>query len=76
MMGQRWKVMCKIYVNHYGWVAAFSKERGCFFVKNKDGAKPYPLMPDYETEKVLRFIEGKMQCHRDVVQCMVPDYGG
>ncbi len=74
-MSGRWKTVCKIFVNHYGWVAAFSPEKGCLFAKNADGAKSYPLMPEKETEEVLRFIEEKMQCNRDIVHFIVPDYG-
>lgn len=68
------KLMCRIWVNHYGWICGNDKDGKPYFTHMKEGAKPYKPIPDRETVKVLRYVENVMQCYRDVDEYMADCY--
>lgn len=64
--------MTKIWVNHYGWIMGGNAKNGFKFTKTKMGAKPFSgNKSDYRSElfDTCKFIEMKMQCNYDLVQC-------
>ena len=64
--------MTKIWVNHYGWIMGGNVKNGFKFTKTKMGAKPFSgnkLDCRSELFATCKFIEMKMQCNYDLVQC-------